>query len=84
MGEIHSNTAGAGARGGRLSALIHHTLVRARTTSGPYRLGEVVIGDDPFNGRREGLVAVRNGTSVGLKTGDRIFFYDHRQLKRPD
>ena len=50
----------------------------------PYRLGEVVVGDDPFNGRREGLVAVKNGTFVGLLTVDRIFFYDYRQLRRPD
>lgn len=84
MGEIQNGISGSSARVGRLSAIVQHTLARARTVSGPYRLGEVVIGDDPFNGRKEGLVAVRNGTSVGLQTGDRIFFYDHRQLKRPD
>ena len=68
---------------GRLYALLTQTISRARTASVPYRLGDVVVGDDPFNGRRQGLVAVKNGNSVGLQTADRIFYYDYRQLTRP-
>lgn len=80
MGEIP----GSSTRARRLSAFVHDSMTRARTVAVPYRLGEVVIGDDPFNGRREGLVAVKTGTFVGLQTEDQIFFYDYRQLKRPD
>jgi hypothetical protein len=50
----------------------------------PYRIGESVAGDDPFNGRHEGVVVSLNGTSVGVKTTRGILFYDHRQLKRLD
>ncbi|WP_104045143.1 hypothetical protein [Arthrobacter sp. ZGTC412] len=84
MGEIPGGTLASSTRSRRLSAFVHHTMTRARTLAVPYRLGEVVIGDDPFNGRREGSVAVKFGTFVGLQTGDQIFFYDYRQLRRPD
>jgi hypothetical protein len=50
----------------------------------PYRLGDVVVGDEPFKGRREGVVVVKNGTFVGLQTADGLVFYDHRQLRLPD
>ena len=70
-------------RYGYLYAFLTQSLSRARTVSVPYRLGDVVVGDDPFNGRRQGLVAVKNGNSVGLQTADRIFYYDYRQLTRP-
>jgi hypothetical protein len=52
--------------------------------SSPYRIGDAVVGDDPFNGRREGVVISRNGGSVGVDTAAGVFFYDHRQLKRQD
>ena len=71
-------------RNGRLHAFLVQSAARARTVSVPYRLGDVVVGDDPFNGRKQGLVAVKTGTSVGLRTADRIFYYDYRQLTRPD
>ena len=71
-------------RDGRLYAFLSQTISRARTISVPYRLGDVVVGDDPFNGRRQGLVASKNGNSVGLLTADRMFYYDYRQLTRPD
>lgn len=70
-------------RNGRLYSFLTQTISRARTVSVPYRLGDVVVGDDPFSGRTLGLVAVKNGTSVGLQTADRIFYYDYRQLTRP-
>ncbi|MEO5778505.1 UNVERIFIED_ORG: hypothetical protein ABIB19_003958 [Arthrobacter sp. UYEF10] len=84
MGEIHAGAPAPSTRARRLPASVHHTLARARTVTIPYKLGEVVIGDDPFNGRNEGLVIVKNGTFVGLQTADQIFFYDYRQLRRPD
>jgi hypothetical protein len=84
MGEIHAGPPASSTKAGRLSAFVHQTLARARTVAVPYKLGEVVVGDDPFNGRREGLIAVKNGTFVGLQTADQIFFYDYRQLRRPD
>ena len=84
MGEIHAGSPASSTRSRRLSAFVHHTMTRARTVAIPYRLGDVVIGDDPFNGRKEGSVAVKTGTFVGLQTEDQIFFYDYRQLRRPD
>jgi hypothetical protein len=71
-------------RDGRLYAFIIQTISRARTNSVPFRLGDVVVGDDPFNGRRQGRVAIKNGNSIGLQTADRLFYYDYRQLTRPD
>ena len=50
----------------------------------PYRIGDAVVGDDPFNGRREGLVVSQRGTSVGVHTAGGVFFYDHRTLKPHD
>lgn len=84
MGEIHEGAPVSGTRIGRLSAFVRHTMAHARTATVPYRLGEVVIGDDPFNGRREGMVTIKKGTFVGLQTGGQMCFYDYRQLRRPD
>ncbi|MFJ5862291.1 hypothetical protein ACIQCM_12785 [Pseudarthrobacter sp. NPDC092439] len=50
----------------------------------PYRIGDAVVGDDPFNGRREGVVVSRQGRAVGVKTPHGLYFYDHRQLKTLD
>lgn len=71
-------------RAGRLSGFLAKAVGRARTAAIPYKIGDVLVGDDPFNGRREGLVEVRNGNSVGLRSGGQMFFYDYRQLKRPE
>ncbi|MBT2588374.1 hypothetical protein [Arthrobacter sp. ISL-95] len=84
MGEIRGGASASGTRVERLSALVRHTMARARAAAVPYRLGEIVIGDDPFNGRREGAVAVKKGTFVGLQIGDQMCFYDYRQLRRSD
>jgi hypothetical protein len=51
-------------------------------------MGQVLIGDDPFNGRHLGTVAVIDAPYVGLRTagsepGD-VTFYDYRQLRYPD
>lgn len=84
MPKISSGPPSSRIRDSRLYAFLIQTLSRARTVSVPYRLGDVVVGDDPFSGRTLGLVAVKKGTSVGLQTADRIFYYDYRQLTRPD
>jgi hypothetical protein len=42
------------------------------------------VGDDPFNGRHEGIVMSQRGSSVELGTAAGVFFYDHRHLKRLD
>lgn len=59
---------------------VHRTL-RPRS---PYRIGDAVVGDDPFTGRREGLVVSQRGTSVGVHTAGGVFFYDHRMVKPHD
>ena len=71
-------------RHGRLSGLLSQTLHRARAAAVPYKIGDVLVGDDPFNGRHEGTVAVKDGHSIGLRSSDRTYFYDYRQLRRPD
>ena len=54
----------------------------------PFRVGQVLVGDDPFNGRRLGTVAVIEAPYVGLRTAggapQDIVFYDYRQLRYPD
>lgn len=54
----------------------------------PFRVGQVLEGDDPFNGRCLGTVAVVRSPYVGLRTGapaaGRIVFYDYRQLRHPE
>lgn len=58
--------------------------VEALRPRSPYRIGDAVLGDDPFNGRHEGTVVTQEGTTVGVKTARGLFFYDHRQLRRLD
>jgi hypothetical protein len=60
---------------------------RARATlapRSPYKIGDAVVGDDPFSGRCEGIVVVQQRNSVGLKTAHGVVFYDHRQLRQLD
>jgi hypothetical protein len=57
---------------------------RIVTPQSPYRIGDAVVGDDPFKGRREGVVVFLQGTSAGVDTAQGVFFYDHRQLKKLD
>ncbi|VXB95023.1 conserved hypothetical protein [Arthrobacter sp. 9AX] len=56
----------------------------ALTPRSPYRIGDAVVGDDPFNGRCEGVVVSQRGTAAGVKTATGIVFYDHRVLKPQD
>ncbi|WP_104044058.1 hypothetical protein [Arthrobacter sp. ZGTC412] len=82
MWAIPAGTLTSSTRPRRLSAFVHETLARAHTVAVPFKIGEAVTGDDPFNGRREGVVAVKNGVFVGLQTAGQIFFYDYRQIRR--
>lgn len=71
----------------RLSTLIVKAWARVLLTLGPtcpYRVGDAVVAEDPFNGRHEGIVMSRRGPSVELGTAAGVFFYDHRHLRRPD
>lgn len=71
----------------RLSTLIVTAWDRVRRILGPkcpYRVGDAVVGEDPFNGRQEGIVMSRQGSSVELGTAAGVFFYDHRHLRRQD
>lgn len=72
----------------RVASFLRETVSRARTARIPFRIGQVLIGDDPFNGRHLGTVAVIDAPYVGLRTagnaaGD-VTFYDFRQLRYPD
>jgi hypothetical protein len=72
----------------RLAGLLRETVSRARTPRFPFRLGQVLIGDDPFSGRHLGTVAVIDAPYVGLRTAGStaadVTFYDYRQLRYPD
>jgi hypothetical protein len=54
----------------------------------PFKPGDYVVADEPFNGRREGIVKVINGPTVGLQiigesdTG--YIYYDYRDVRKPD
>jgi hypothetical protein len=84
MLKIPAGTPALNTRHSRISAFVQETIDRARAVRVPYKLGEVVIGEDPFNGRIEGVVVAKNGPLVGLQTAGRTFFYDYRQLWRAD
>ncbi|HSN35974.1 MAG TPA: hypothetical protein VLT34_06460 [Arthrobacter sp.] len=64
------------------------TVSRATTPRVPFRVGQVLIGDDPFSGRHLGTVAVIETPYVGLRTAGsttgRLVFYDYRQLRYPE
>ncbi len=47
----------------------------------PYRIGDAVVGDDPFNGRHEGIVVSHSGPAVEVGAAAGVFYYDHRHLK---
>ncbi|GAB5078695.1 hypothetical protein [Arthrobacter sp. AD-310] len=70
-----------------LGTVVARTWIRLRRrfrSCSPYRVGDAVVGDDPFNGRREGVVISHRGTSVGVHTAAGVFFYDHRMVKPHD
>lgn len=70
-----------------LAQLAAGTVNRVRSSfapRSPFRIGDAVVGDDPFKGRREGVVVFLQGTSAGVDTANGVFFYDHRQLRHLD
>jgi hypothetical protein len=80
-------------RGGRrLISWLSGAAEKVRTATVPFKIGEVVLGDDPFNGRQLGVVAVIRGSSLGLRTAadahpelvPEFVYYDYRQVRTPD
>jgi hypothetical protein len=71
----------------RLRQALSRTVKLARATSSPFKVGDYLAGDDPFNGSQEGVVAVINGSSIGLRTTvprpGTVVYYDYRQLRKP-
>lgn len=51
----------------------------------PFKVGDVVVGDEPLNGRNEGIVAVVRGTDVGLwcasSAKEHFVYYDYRTVQ---
>ncbi|PNI08711.1 hypothetical protein CXX84_08935 [Arthrobacter sp. AFG7.2] len=68
----------------RITVQAWNRLLKLPSPRSPYKVGDAVVADDPFKGRREGVVVFRQGTSVGVDTVHGVFFYDHRQLKKLD
>ena len=72
----------------RMARLLSNTVSLVRTPRIPFRVGQVLIGDDPFNGRHLGTVAVIETPFVGLRTAGNspglVVFYDYRQLRYPE
>ncbi|QHK21350.1 hypothetical protein GU243_18400 [Pseudarthrobacter psychrotolerans] len=71
----------------RLSALVVRARDRVRAAFRPrcpYRVGDAVVGDDPFNGRHAGIIMSHSGPSVELGAAAGVFFYDHRHLRPQD
>ena len=66
-----------------LGALLRRFLTRLSTPRVPYRVGDCVVADDPFVGRTEGIVEVKHGSLVGLRTATEDLIYcDHRDIRR--
>jgi len=75
-------------RQSRLARTISQAVHRFRKTRIPFRSGQVVVGDDPFNGRREGTVEVISPPYLGLRVpgtpAGSLVFFDHRSVRYPD
>ncbi|MET4097491.1 hypothetical protein [Arthrobacter sp. UYCu712] len=54
----------------------------------PFRIGDYVVADEPFNGRTEGVVMTINGRCLGLLAtggpGDHYIYYDYRTVTLPN
>jgi hypothetical protein len=71
----------------KLSTLVARAWSGALAAVGPkspYRVGDAVVGDDPFNGRQEGIIMSHCGPSVELGAAAGVFYYDHRHLRPQD
>ena len=73
---------------GRIGRTLGQAVHRLREGRVPFRIGEVVVGDYPFNGRREGRVEVIRAPYVGLRIpgtpAGSLVFFDHRNVRRPE
>jgi len=83
MVKLSSPAHSTSAEGAQLN-IVRSAWARVRAGRVPYHVGDVVIGDDEFLGRKEGQVMIKTGPLVGVKTPDGTFFYDYRQLRQPD
>lgn len=63
-------------------------LAKLAALGNPYKVGDYVVGDDPFHGRREGVITAVSGTSVGLvdtRSAERTcVYYDFRNIRKPE
>lgn len=89
IGDLFSRAAGSLSRA---TGSLSRATQRAAASPSRFKVGDYVAGDDPFNGCQEGVVAVINGTSVGLRTtagaggaapSGTVVYYDYRQLRKP-
>ncbi|MGZ4661799.1 MAG: hypothetical protein ACXVYB_11025 [Arthrobacter sp.] len=78
--------------GSRLAMMLARTAGRVRAAAVPYKVGDVVLGDDPFNGRQVGTVTEIRGPVLSLRTACEghpdfvpgIVYYDYRQVRTPE
>ncbi|MDQ0754464.1 hypothetical protein [Arthrobacter sp. B3I4] len=72
----------------RLTRAAAHAVDRLRKARIPFRPGEVVVGDDPFNGRRQGTVEVIRPPYLGLRVPGTpvgtLVFFDYRTVRHPE
>ena len=70
---------------GRVSRALGQAVCRLREARIPFRVGQLVVGDDPFNGRREGTVAAIRAPFVGVRVpgtpAGTLLFFDHRDVR---
>jgi hypothetical protein len=69
---------------GASRTMVRSVWARVRAGRIPYHVGDVVIGEDEFLGRRQGRITTTIGPVVGVTTPTGTFFYDYRQLRQPD
>lgn len=72
----------------RLARAAGRAIRSFRKASIPFRPGEVVVGDDPFNGRRQGTVEVIRPPYLGLRIpgtpAGTLVFFDYRTVRHPE
>jgi hypothetical protein len=72
----------------RLSRAVGQAVHRLRRARIPFRPGQVVVGDDPFNGRRQGTVEVIRPPYLGLRIpgtpAGSLVFFDYRTVRDPE
>lgn len=76
------------ARIARVARVLRQAAHRVYDGRVPFRIGQLVVGDDPFNGCRQGTVEVIRAPFVGLRVpgtpAGTLFFFDHRNVRQPD